>query len=54
MSLAGEWTGLQMRMVTGGTLVRGRVFGNLRAELGLEDGCHGSTGAGERGGKLPP
>src|SRR5579864_8174658 len=36
MSLAREWTGLQMRMVTGGKLARGTVFGNLRAEAGLE------------------
>jgi hypothetical protein len=30
MSLAGEWTVLQMRMVTGEKPGPGRVFGNLR------------------------
>jgi hypothetical protein len=39
MSLAREWRRLQMRMVTGGKLVRGRVFGNLRASGALDLGC---------------
>ena len=30
MSLAGDWTVLQMQMVTGKKPVRGRVFGNQR------------------------
>src|SRR5579864_8024389 len=54
MSLAREWTGLQMRMVTGGKLARGTVFGNLRAEAGLDGGCGGFRDAGERAGRMPP
>ena len=54
MSLAREWTVLQMQMVTGRKLVRGRVFGNLRPQSRSMLGVTTLRDAGECGGKLPP
>jgi len=54
MSLAGEWTVLQMRMVTGEKPGPGRVFGNLRTPSSgsvLDATPFTDTRAG--GGKLP-
>jgi len=55
MSLAGEWTVLQMRMVTGEKPGPGRVFGNLRTpSSGSVLGAMTFTDTRACGGKLPP